>query len=119
MLNSRNIVLCDRLGRRLQARMYENGHIQLNGHSHRYTYARINQRGEVELYDDGGNFSYATLEGDSDDTDDAEPSLSIVRGRPESVHPAGAQYGFAAEIGDEQKCHSGQCEPGSTTTTQT
>ena len=72
MPNTRTIVLYDRLGHRLRARWLENGHIQLNEHVQRYTYARVNQRGQIELYDDSGNFSYATLEGE-DDSDDAEP----------------------------------------------
>lgn len=77
MPNTRTIVLYDRLGHRLRARWLENGHIQLSEHVHRYTYARVNPQGQIELYDDSGNFSYATLESD-DDAEEVEPDVFMA-----------------------------------------
>jgi len=70
MPNSRSVTLFDRLGNRLRARMLANGHIALSEHAHRYTYARVSRQGDVELYDDNGNFSVASLgAGDDEDED--------------------------------------------------
>lgn len=63
MSKPHNVKLHDRLGNCLRARLLDNGHILLAEHVRRYTYARLNRRGEVELYDDTGSFSYAGLSG--------------------------------------------------------
>lgn len=77
MPKAQNVTLRDRQGNRLRARLLANGHILLSEHVHRYTYARVNRQGEIELYDDGGNFSYASLDGgeQADDVED-EPAAT-------------------------------------------
>lgn len=87
MSNARNIALYDRLGHRLRARLLANGHIQLSEHIHRYTYARVNQRGQIELYDDSGNFSYATLENDSEDAEEVDLLRFAPRRDPAQFEP--------------------------------
>jgi hypothetical protein len=72
MTRAQNVTLRDRQGNRLRARLLTNGHILLSEHAHRYTYARINRRGDIELYDDDGNFSFASLDGGGDDGSDAD-----------------------------------------------
>ena len=80
-MNAQNVTLRDRQGNRLRARLLANGHILLSEHVHRYTYARVNRRGDIELYDDGGNFSYASLDGGDLDGEnpDEEPAGLVVR----------------------------------------
>lgn len=77
MSRTRNITIHDRFGNRLRARLLANGHVVLCQHAHRYTYARINRRGDLELYDDSGNFSYGCLGGGAND--DAEEEVRGIR----------------------------------------
>jgi len=72
MPKAQTVILRDRQGNRLRARLLANGHILLSEHVHRYTYARVNRQGEIELYDDSGNFSYASVDGGEHLADDAE-----------------------------------------------
>lgn len=51
--------LLDRFGNEINARLLDNGHIQVGGNAWRYTYARLMRTGEIELYDEDGNFSTA------------------------------------------------------------
>lgn len=67
MPRTRHVTIHDRFGNRLRARLLANGHVLLCQHAHRYTYARINRRGDVELYDDSGSFSYGCLGGGAND----------------------------------------------------
>ena len=78
MSKAHNVTLRDRQGNRLRARLLANGHILLSEHAHRYTYARVNRRGDIELYDDSGNFSYASLDGGDADADEADDEPSGV-----------------------------------------
>ena len=76
MLRTRHVTIHDRFGNRLRARMLANGHVLLCQHAHRYTYARINRRGQVELYDDSGSFSYGSLgNGGGDDGEDERAGI--------------------------------------------
>jgi hypothetical protein len=77
MPTTRSVTLFDRLGNRLRARMLANGHIALSEHAHRYTYARVSRQGNVELYDDNGNFSAASL-GTGEDEDDEDTGRRVL-----------------------------------------
>jgi hypothetical protein len=59
MTRATKLELMDRFGNALRARLLDNGHIQLGGNAWRYTYARLMRSGEIELYDEDGNFSTA------------------------------------------------------------
>lgn len=78
MSKAQSVILRDRQGNRLRARLLANGHILLSEHAHRYTYARVNRRGDIELYDDVGNFSYASLDGGEQLAEDADEEPAAV-----------------------------------------
>jgi len=76
-----NVTLRDRQGNRLRARLLGNGHILLSEHAHRYTYARVNRSGDIELYDDSGNFSYASLDSgdaEADESDEERGGMALA-----------------------------------------
>lgn len=77
MSKAPSVTLYDRLGNRLRARLLANGHILLSQHVHRYTYARVGRHGDVELYDDSGNFSYACLAGGGEEEEEEEESVAL------------------------------------------
>lgn len=57
------ITVYDRAGNRLRGWLQDNGHIHLAQHAHRYTYGRLNRKGDVELYDDEGGVTLACVGG--------------------------------------------------------